>query len=701
MNHWSEYPFVRILFAFLAGILSCLFTPLHLPPLLLLLLVLLNIMIHFFSANKTVRLYKHAAIIGCCLQLTAFVFGNLLTANRIDENDPKQFVHSIATAAHFVVKITEPPIEKEKSYKLFVSAMAVCDSGRVTSTFGKSILYVSKDSSSAKLKYGDVLRVKNTFQQVAAPANPDQFDYKKYLWYREIYATAFLKNEEWNILPLQSVNPLFQFTFRLRELSVNAIQASIPSVREAAVVEALVIGYRDDMSMETMQSYTAAGVVHVLAVSGLHVAIVFALLHQLLFFLNRKKHGKLLQSVIILLAIWIFTLVTGLSGSVVRASAMFTFITVGKNMKRPVNMFNILACSATVILLIDPLLLMDVGFQLSYLAVFGIGTLNKYIDQWLPRENKIVDYLWKMVAMSLAAQIATLPLTTYYFHQFPTYFLLANIVVIPAAGILLHLGIALIAVQFFSPVATFMGKIIEWITYAMNEFIERIQQLPAATLYLPEISLVQLILLGTFIIFCSIFFTSARKEWLFAGVISLLGLTTIHCIHSYFLIKEKNITLYAFKGINVLEFRSGNTVQIFQSGENLSRSDSIYLRQHWRLNNTMPVKLPEKMPNLAAYVDQHFAMGCSLFQFYDYKMAVIREPLLPTINGKQLKVDGLIISGNPSVTINELLQCFETGIIIFDPTNSRYHISKWQEEARQLGVATHDAMSEGAFVKKL
>ena len=701
MNRWNEFPFVRILLPFLTGSLCCVFTPLHLPYGWLAALLLPALFLHIHSKNKTVRLYKYAGWIGFFWQLLIFLSGNVLTHQRIDLHNPDHFINHLQQADYFLVSVTEPPVEKERSYKVMINVTYRNSNGNLLPAMGKSIVYLEKNEAAGQLRYGDVLMMKNTLHAVEGPANPDQFDYRRYLWYREIYATAYLKKTEWMKLPEHDTHSLFAFTFTLRDLSVQAIRQYVTSKRESAVVEALVIGYRDNMSAETMQSYTASGVVHVLAVSGLHVAIVFALLHQLLFFLNRKKHGKLLQSVIILSAIWMFTLVTGLSGSVLRASAMFSFITIGKNLKRPVNLFNILACSAMAILMIDPLLIMDVGFQLSYLAVAGIGTLNQYIDHWLPRENKIVDFLWKMVAMSLAAQIATFPLTTFYFHQFPLYFLAANIVVIPAAGIILHLGIAIIVLQWIPVMAVLTGDVIRWITYLMNEFILHIQSLPAATIHLPYTDFFQMLLTGIFIVSATNFFISHLKKWLFAAALCVSCLLTIHCLRVCSVFQQNTFTVYAFKKSGALEFRSENEAAMFRYAGSISNADSVYLQQHWRLNNIVPVFSGKTSGVLEGKVNAQLSHYGSFFQFGDYKIALISNPLPKRSAARKLKVDALLISGNPSLSIKDLTNYFESSAIIFDGSNSSYHISKWQEEANRLGLATHDVTKDGAFIKHI
>lgn len=701
MNHWSEYPFVRILFAYIAGIAIYLFTPVRLPVWLVPVLLITAWWCHVMLRHHAHLQFRHAILVGLPFQLAVLAFGAVHTSAGIDASDPLHYTSQMDSASFFVVKITEPPVEKERSMKVMARTIGYVQGNNVKASKGKIILYLSKDSSLHPITYGQVLLIKNRLKQVAAPANPEQFDYRKYLWYQEIYATGYLQSDEWQMIPVRKANPLFTLTYRLRALSLQAIQANITSPREAGVTEALVIGLKDHMSPDTLQSYSAAGVVHVLAVSGLHVAILFALLHQLLFFLNRKKHGKILQSVIIVLVIWMFSLVTGLSGSVVRAATMFTFITVGKNMKRTVNLFNLLTCSALFILLVNPLLIMDVGFQLSYLAVLGIGTLNRYIDAWLPRENKLIDFLWKMAAMSLAAQIVTLPLTTFYFHQFPTYFLLANLVVIPAAGLLLHLGILLICIQLIAPLAAFTGVLIGWITYCMNEFILRVEQLPGSVIFLPKINVMQLALLGCILFAIIRYFITSDKRWAFVSLICFVSVAGLHAYDVCTSFSEKSITLYAFRGSSMLAFRSGHGVEFVKHGATISNPDSLYLHRQYMLNHIRIDDWNTRQKNQVTSAFPAMHQHRFIYRFGGYRLGFIQGSPASAISDSTYQVDALVISGNPEGQLSEMIKGFETDTIIFDPTNSTYLINRWKKEANQIGLHTYAVMEEGAFTRKL
>ncbi len=700
MNGWNEYPFVRILFAFLAGVLLNLVFNLEVTFWLLSISVVVTVLIHLFAKNKKVRLYRYAAFIGVSLQCSILLAGNVITYYSIGFNNPFHFIHSTKTATSFTVKIVEPIIEKEKSYK-GVAEVLQCTSASVgQKVFGRTLIYFPKDSLSRLIKYGDVLQVMNRFQEMKTPMNPDEFNYKKYLWYREIYATAFLKDKEWIKLPQNIINPLYHYTFHLRDLSLNAIRNFISSEREAAVAESLVIGYRDDMKGETTASYTAAGVVHVLAVSGSHVGIIFAMLHQLLFFLNRKKHGKLIQSCIIITLIWLFALLTGLSGSVIRAATMFSFITLGQNLKRSVNINNILACSAFFLLVINPLLIADVGFQLSYLAVFGITSLSKHINGWLLSENRLIDYLWKIVAMSLAAQIATMPLTLYYFNQFPSYFLVANLVVIPAAALILHLGILLIVLQFITPIAALMGQLTCKIIHMLNEFIANIQALPHAVIPLPAISIVAAASIGLIIIFITQFFLSSRKRWLFCAFISVAILIASQSYNSLIQHKQIRVILYSLKGNSILEFRNGKEALLFQQGSP-SLIQTKYLLRNWQLNGVEQYLTPFKNDSSEKSLTNHLFRKDAFFQFYNFRLAVVRDPKDLMGDGKKIPVDAVIISHNPKIKITELLRSFNTTTLVIDANNAPYHISQWKSEAKLLGVRMHDVNTDGAFIVKI
>ena len=197
--------------------------------------------------------------------------------------------------------------------------------------------------------------------------------------------------------------------------------------KEYAVVSALVAGYTDDLDIETMKAFADTGTLHVLSVSGMHVGIIYYVLNLLLLFLSKHRYGNILRVLILLSFLWLYSMITGMSAAVMRSAAMLSFIIVGKSFNRYVNTYNIIAASIFFLLIMNPFTLMDVGFQLSYISVIGIIWLQPHIYSIFDFNTKWKDEIWKVVSVSIAAQIATFPLGIFYFHQFPNYFLPSNL----------------------------------------------------------------------------------------------------------------------------------------------------------------------------------------------------------------------------------------------------------------------------------
>jgi competence protein ComEC len=231
---------------------------------------------------------------------------------------------------------------------------------------------------------------------------------------------------------------------------------------------------------ETLQAYVSAGAMHVLSVSGLHVALVFQLLTWMLGFMQFDKVGKWLYYILSLMLIWGYAILTGLCPSVMRSVVMFTIILIGQATNKNNNTINSIGFSAFLLLLYNPMMLMDVGFQLSYLAVLGIVYLQPKIYSWFEIKNGFGDWAWQITSVSIAAQLITFPLGILYFHQFPTYFLLTNLIVIPASTVMLYGGIGLFVVYWIPFISNWYGFLLEKFTWLVNEYLVWNQQLPGS-----------------------------------------------------------------------------------------------------------------------------------------------------------------------------------------------------------------------------
>jgi competence protein ComEC len=427
MNHsfWHHIPIVRLLLPFSAGIGISMFYPLPFTvcAIAFLSLFLLAVIIYF-----RLQQFNHRWVFGTLISLGMFWGGMALHQYRNE------------LLSELVIKINEQPVPKATSYKMKCKVLGAIDSNE-TQTFaeGSLIVYVRRSTTAFPYQYGEVLTLPmQKVKPVSPPQNPDEFNYKRYLAFNNIYFQAYLEESEFFPAWINEGNQVRKWVYDVQQYFKAVLLKCIGSQNETGVAEALLYGYDDDIDTETVQAYSNTGTLHVLAVSGMHVGIIFMILGLFLRFMDKTRQLKIAKGIIILIALWLYSLLCGLSPSILRATVMFTFIIAADLLNVRSSVYNTLAASAFVLLCIDPNMLANVGFQLSYLAVIGIVFFQPYIYDWYTAPNRVMDEIWKITAVSLAAQLVTCPIGLLYFHQFPNCFLFSNLIIIPLTTIILH-----------------------------------------------------------------------------------------------------------------------------------------------------------------------------------------------------------------------------------------------------------------------
>ncbi len=343
------------------------------------------------------------------------------------------------------------------------------------------IAYIAMDSMAETLTPGDELLFRGNITTAEPPANPGQFDYSKYLFRQGIAGTVYLPGNQYVKTDHRS-NSFFYAIQRWRAELIRKWRANGFSERENAVIAALILGDRSYLDPDLRADFAGAGAVHILAVSGLHVGIIYLFAVAVLGFLLRGKRWKWMSFILVLVILWFYAAITGFSPSVLRAATMFSFIALGKFHGHRLNVYNMIFASAFFLLMIDPFLLGQVGFQLSYLAVLGIVYLHPkiyglvYTRYWLP------DKLWSLFVVSFCAQLATFPLSIYYFNQFPTYFFFTNLLVIPLAWVILHAGVIWLITFTIPIIGDVFAHIANGGAYILNEVVLCITSWPGAVL---------------------------------------------------------------------------------------------------------------------------------------------------------------------------------------------------------------------------
>lgn len=478
----QNIPFLRFTIALVAGIVAGQFVKVNLFVGLISLLLLL-------AALALVNLkykYSFSPFFGIFFNLF-FILSGIVLFN-IKNQKPEFHSEGI-----FVATVIESPVEKPKSYKSTVVIKKILNNDSVVRTKENVIVYFEKQEKATTLKPGDEILFKQSPEPVAPKLNPYDFDYRKYLERKKIYRQVYLRNENWIKTDVTHFSLVYKAE-QLRDQLVNVYRSQPIDSVEFEILSALTLGYSRELDTETRRVFSSSGAMHVLSVSGLHVAIIFAVINFLFGFLRRNRKGRFVFTVSVLAVLWFYAFITGLSPSVLRAAAMFSVFIIGENIQRKANIFNSLALTAFFLLLINPNNLFDIGFQLSYAALFGIVVIEPKISQKINVKNRILKYFTSLVTVSVAAQIATFPLTSYYFSQFPTYFWLTNIFIIPAVAFLTPAGIGLLFVSPIPGVSTILSILLNSILKISYKLLASIDQMPFSVFQI-TINEVQLILL--------------------------------------------------------------------------------------------------------------------------------------------------------------------------------------------------------------
>ncbi|NID11069.1 ComEC/Rec2 family competence protein [Fibrivirga algicola] len=413
------------------------------------------------------------------------VVGWLAVALQSPKLQPDHLVNIGQLPVAYEAVVTNLPEERAKTYKveLVIRRGRLTDSGSFQALSGRVLVYLDKGDSvrpTPMPRYGDVWLVAGKPRVVDPPLNPGEFDFKRFLAHRGIFHQQYLRAWQRTVVGHAPPNRLVELAYNTNRWSDSVLTARVVTKAEFGIVNAMILGVRDDLDPAQYQSYAAAGAVHILSVSGMHVGILFVVLNWLLTWVARGKGNSWWVVNIKLAVLWFFALMTGFSAPVLRSALMFSFLLVAGLTNRTQSLLNTLAASALVLLCYDPFAAFSAGFQLSYLAVAGIGAWVPYLNQLMRPTSWMGIKLWQMSVVALAAQLLTFPLGIYYFHSFPTYFLLANPVVMVLSAILVPLSIATLAFGWIPVLGDLLGWLLQKTAWLMNYSVEAIGRFPGA-----------------------------------------------------------------------------------------------------------------------------------------------------------------------------------------------------------------------------
>lgn len=634
-------------------------------------IVILLIFLHKYATKKVFSEIPFILTL-CALFIT---LGYLTRERANDLKDSQHYTYSKTSNSQKILFSIEETLKPTRYYDKYVIQVRKIQEQNGS---GKILLNVTKDSLSKLLRVGEWYYVQSDIQSLPKPKNPYQFDYGAYLERKEIFGQLSLPRQELLKSDQSSKGPRV-WSSRFRESVQRSLRSYSFSKQQLSIIEALVLGQKQGIDKEMNAQYAAAGMMHILAVSGLHVGIVLLLLRFLLKPV-RFYRLKWIKSGIIILLIWSFAFITGLSPSVMRAATMFTFLEIGSALGGKRKSRDAVLVSAVILLLYDPMLLYQVGFQLSYLAVLAILWVQPWLEKFWTPKYKIINYLWGIATVTIAAQIGVMPLSLFYFHQFPGLFFISNIVILPFLGVILGGGIVVssLAVVGWLPDWLILGygSIID----LMNGFIGWVAR--QESFVSTHISMSLAMLLVTYFLLVSII-GFLKKYSTIRYAIAVIALLIATGVWLY----EKNNP--PSPHIAILN-KNRVTAIVSYSSEQMSvqTNDSLFdLETDYRINAYRDALVINTIT-----VD-------SLRNFYSFQnkeLLLVDE--LGIYNVSNIQPDYILLTGSPKINLERLLTVFPKAFIIADASNYKSYVDRWQSTCLERKVPFHSTYEKGAFI---
>jgi competence protein ComEC len=597
-----------------------------------------------------------------------------------------------------VAEVIQVPKVKENSYETVIKIKSQKSDSPGTNRKALIVAYFAKTDSVFPLKPGDHILFKSHIQKVKNTGNPFEFDYKRYLAVHGIHYQTFIRSDQYKKINLIKAPSLLAYSNKLRLYLLSQLKSAGLKGQNLAICSALTLGYKELLNKRTKGNFSDSGATHILAVSGLHVGIIFLLLHYLLLFMEKNKSGRITKTILIIIILGIYALITGLSPSVTRATLMFSILAIGKIAQRNTSIYNNLALSAFILLLLNPLILFSVGFQLSYAAVISIvffqpKIYNMIILPLLP------DKLWQWFSVAVAAQIGTAPLIIHYFNQFPNYFWLSNFIAIPAATIILTLGLlTLITMPAIPTISKIIGLVLNKITSTLNLSLDLIQNLPFSVSNNLYVGKEMIPLIYLMIILFTAFLLQRNAKALIIALATLALMISLNIKKNIENTRNGELMVLNVPNHSVYNYIHHKTNYIFTGKPRLKKetlefsAKNIWLRKNARepelinLNNNKQYKTK----NLWIHKNFLFIGGKKILRLSSDKLNNYSVT-------KKLEVDYLIISQDAEVNMEKLCKLLKFKIVIIDSSNSYYFRKRLIKKLVKHDLPYYSVAEQGAF----
>ncbi len=693
MEFLARNPFLRLVIPLIAGIL--LQEHFHFSWHSLIASILVSFLLLWGYELISV---KHKFLLGWMPGIVitvAFIFLGALLLKQEQEDKPELGKGKLT----FSGQIVNIPEEKDETRQLIIKTKQIYKDSLWQNKKLKILAYLEKQKSSAPVSPGQNIIFSAYPNPIENQGNPEEFDYKQYMATQGIHYQVYIDKDSWQELQHNNGFSVTALSNRMRLHLLNRLKKAGMGEEEYGIASALLLGYKDYLTPEVKERFASSGATHILAVSGLHVGIIYLILHYILLFLERYRKGKIVKILIILVVLIGYAFLTGLSPSVSRATLMFSVIAIGQVLNRYSSIYNSLAFSAFVLLVINPFLLFSLSFQLSYLAVYSIVFFQPRLYK-LFQLPPVPDKLWQWFTVALAAQVGVAPVIVHNFHLFSNFFWLTNFIAIPAAAVVIFTGMLYFMI---SPILPIIGQgpgvILSFILSLLNHSTEFIQNLPYSTsesLYINEIQILFYYLALVFLSAWLIMKNSLHLK-LALGIVIAFLITDLWIQYNRH--DQKELVVYNIpngSAINYIE--SGNNLLFYNPDQKIKNKIRRYTGGYW-LSKGLKNHKAYKLPSTDTVKIEAVLLYKNFIKLHGTKIGYITDKDLfeKLVPGTKLELDYLILADDVNATVQKLKDSFEFKMIILDSSNSYYHRQAFVSALKKEEIPFHSVEDDGAF----
>jgi len=671
-----QFPLIKITSFFVLGIVFAHYAKPKFSLALISLLVGISFLYFFYFSSKKKLIQK--PYFGIATFVVSFLIGVFTLTSNDQTLHSNHYIHQLNTSdkeysAEIIIS------EKLKNTNINDRYVAKIIKLNNKESFGKVILNILKDSVLPTIEIGSHLKVVGSLYKNRKPNNPNQFDYGKYLENQQIYAQLYADADAVKINAKVDKSVAY-YASRLRNKIIHNLEKNNFNKNELSVVVALILGQQQDISPEVVRDYQYAGAVHVLSVSGLHVGFILLFITFLLKPFPNTKRVSFIKLLIVILSLWSFGILAGLAPSVVRSVTMFSFVAVGMFLKRSINIYNTLAVSAFIILLFQPSFLFDIGFQLSYVALYFIVWLQSLLSSiWTPK-YKVTSYFWDIITVSFAAQIGTFPMSIYYFHQFPGLFFITNLVILPGMSIILGLGVVVMIMAAFDLVWMPLLKSLEWSIWFLNKIISWVASFE--DFIFRDIPLNSYMMWSCYLIIFSIVIW-IKKPTFKNLVISLIAVVTLQLFAfeaKYSSQKESEFIVFSKKKNTIITERHGDKVTLYSNDSILKNTNDNLALKSYLVANFCKIQHKKPLTNLLYFKNKKILI-------IDSTSAYLKEE----------RPDVLLLTHSPKLNLERLFKSWKPQQVVVDASNFKTYSKIWKATCRKEKIPFHDTAEKGFF----